>query len=464
MARPRAVPRRSGGLPRLLHIITGLGTGGAERSLANLLAGGLAARFECRVVSLGGAGRFGPEIAALGVPVDALEMRAGLPGPSGALRLRRLVRDFRPDIVQGWMYHGNAAALFARAVAPGRPKMAWSIRQSLYDLAEEKRGTRAVIRFCAWRSGGADAIVYNSRTARRHHEAQGYAAGHAAIVPNGFDTGLWRPDAGRRAALRADLGIGEGDRAVGFAARYHKMKDLPAFLNAMARLMPRDPGLHAVIAGPGTGPENPALSAHYAGLPQSRVHCLGQRDDMSAIFAGLDIFCLSSWNEAFPNVVGEAMATAVPCVVTDVGDAAHVVGDTGRIVPRRDPGALAAALAEMLALSGEDRRALGERARRRIVEKFALARTVERYARLMDGLMDGSGACADQRDSGPAPGTATRRGWCAGWRRGSPIAARIPSASGSTRMPGSRSATGGFRSSTSRPPGTSRCKAATGAT
>nr|MDA3875823.1 glycosyltransferase [Halothiobacillus sp.] len=146
---------------KLLHIITGLSTGGAERALYNVLAGGLAQSGKSVVLSLRDKGAYGQKIRDLGVPVYTLGMQRGVPGPLAVMRLRRLVRSLRPAIVQGWMYHGNLAAWLAQRMAPGRLPLAWNIRHSLYGLSGEKRATRQVIRANRWLSGAPDALLYN---------------------------------------------------------------------------------------------------------------------------------------------------------------------------------------------------------------------------------------------------------------------------------------------------------------
>lgn len=348
---------------RVLHIITGLSTGGAETMLRKVLAAMDRSRFEPCVISLLGGGRIGDEIRALGVPVFELGMRRVLPSPAAAYRLLRVVRQFHPEILQGWMYHGNLAAWLARNTAARDAVLLWNIRQSLYDLAREKLVARAVIRFCAWASASVDCILNNSETARSQHEAIGYCDAVGETIPNGFETEIFRPDPAARATLLTELGASESAVLIGLIARYHPMKDHANFLAAAARLALRYPGAHFVLAGTDVDTRDQTLTKAIAaaGL-EGRVHLLGERADVAALTAGLDI-ASSSWGEAFPNVLGEAMSCGVPCVATGVGDAAAIVGDTGRIVPPRDPEALAAAWADLVELGGNERRRLGERAR-----------------------------------------------------------------------------------------------------
>jgi len=376
-------------MPRLLHIITGLSTGGAERSLYSLLAGGLADHAENHVISLSGNGEFGARIARLGVPVHALGLKGGRNPVAALTELRRLVREVSPEVIQGWMYHGNLAARFARSMAPSKPRLAWNIRQTLYNLSAEKRGTQLVIRAGKWLSKSPDAVLYNSEVARQHHETFGYSSGNGQVIPNGFNTSLWRPDLAMRAQTRTILGLDEDAIVIGFVARFHPMKDLGSLLQAVAPLMVDNPHVHLVIVGRGNEPDNPTLAPFYLGLPSARVHILGQREDIPSLMPSFDIFCLSSNSEAFPNVLGEAMACGVSCVTTDVGDSHLVVGDTGRVVPPSEPEALREGLAAMITLSPGERSALGDLARSRIQQNFSLSATVRRYTSLYDSILKG---------------------------------------------------------------------------
>lgn len=334
-------------------------------------------------------GEFGAKIAALDVPVHTLGMSPGSPSPAALILLRKLVRTIRPDLLQGWMYHGNLAASVARVMAIGKPALVWNIRQSLYDISNEKPGTRVVIRAGKMASRQPDHILYNSHVSRAQHQAFGYHAAHCDVIPNGFDTTILQPDAAARDLMRSALGLVPGDKLVGFIGRYHPMKDIPNFLQAMAGLMAADPHVHCAIIGQDAGPENPDLAPYFKVLPEVRVHVFGRRDDVAQLMPGFDLLCLSSISEAFPNVVGEAMACGVPCVTTDVGDCRHIVGDTGRIVATSDPMALCRALGEMLPLDEGAWLSFGRKARVRIASHFSLAATVDKYTNLYESILKG---------------------------------------------------------------------------
>jgi glycosyltransferase involved in cell wall biosynthesis len=375
-------------LIRVCHIISGLGTGGAETMLYNLAGRMDRTRFEPSVISLIDTGSVGERIERAGVPVRALGMKRGAPSPSGLFHLKKALREWRPDVIQGWMYHGNLAATLGAALAGGTVPLVWGIHHSLYDIARERPLTRTVIRLCARLSGRPAATVYVSRLSAAQHAEFGFRDRCREIIPNGFDGERFRPDSERRAAIRRELGIGGGQVLIGLIARYHPMKDHGNFLRAAARLAGTRPEARFLLAGTGVEARNGELSGMIETLGLAgRVDLLGERGDVADLMAALDILCMSSSHgEAFPMVVGEAMASGLPCAVTDVGDAGWLVGETGRVVPPKNADALAAALAELVGLGSEGRRTLGMAARRRIQDEFSLERNVEAYQALYEQL------------------------------------------------------------------------------
>jgi len=366
--------------PRILHIITGLATGGAERALCNLLYGGLSERFNNYVISLSDEGTVGQDIRSLGVPVSALGIRIGRPSLAGLLKLRRLVREFQPDLLQGWMYHGNLAASIANRFALGRPALVWNIRHSLYDLAHEKPMTRQVIRANRFFSSSPDILLYNSHVSRKQHENFGFASLNGRVISNGIDVKRFCASSEARKHVRSELGIPANALVVGHVARLHPMKDLPMFLEAAADLALRFPVAHFLLSGRNVASGNKMLEQLLPAELRNRFHLLGERGDVPELMCAMDVLASSSsYGEGFPNVLGEAMACGIPCVVTDVGDSALIVGDTGQVVPPRNSAAFAAALTELFNLSQQARIDLGQQARRRVNENFTLASIVKQY-------------------------------------------------------------------------------------
>lgn len=365
---------------RIMHVITGLGTGGAEMMLLKLL-GGTASNYEQMVVSAADEGTIGPRILAVGIPVHSLGLRRQLPNPMRTFALRSLLRSFRPHLIQGWLHHGNLIASLAAAWSPDRAPLFWNIRQSLYDIATEPLLTAAVIRLGARLSRRPAAIIYNSRIGARQHEAFGYCGAQRVVIPNGFDCQIFHPDEEARRQVRAELGLDDSALLVGLVTRYHPMKDHAGFLKAAGLVARRHPEVRFLLVGTGVVREEPGLAQLIAEQQlHDRAFLVGERADIPRLTAALDIACsASAWGEGFPNVVGEAMACGVPCVVTDVGDSAYAVGETGFAVAPHDPQAFAQALSRLIEAGPEYRQRLGEAARRRVEKEFSLPAIVRRY-------------------------------------------------------------------------------------
>ena len=352
---------------KIIHIITGLSIGGAEQALYNLLKGGLAERFDNCVISLRDKGPMGLKISLLGVPVIALNMHAKKLPLAGLVKLIRIIREFSPDLIQGWMYHGNLIGGFSRVVAPGKPALVWNVRHSLSDLSQEKIATRQVIRINRWFSFGADVILYNSHRSREQHEVFGFSKVGAKVIPNGIDTHIFSFSSKDRKHIRSKLGIPENACVVGHMARLHPMKDHAIFIQAAKSLSYRYQNLYFLLSGRDVSFDNIMLSQLLSSQVRHRFYFLGERNDVHKLMSAIDIFCLSSaWGEGFPNVLGEAMATSIPCVATDIGDSALVVNKTGIIVPPCDVNALEEGIESLLTISSEDRISLGRSALERV--------------------------------------------------------------------------------------------------
>jgi glycosyltransferase involved in cell wall biosynthesis len=258
------------------------------------------------------------------------------------------------------------------------------------DPQRTKRSTRWVVRACAALSRRLPTkIVSCSDAGIGVHVDQGYAKERFVSIPNGFDTTALRPDAGYRRAVRAELGLAEDTVLVGQVARFDPQKDHRNFVQAAGLVAGQRLDVHFVLVGKGCERDNIALADWIMATGAcARFHLLGLRWDVRRLLAAFDINVLSSaFGEAFPLVVGEAMACGVPCVATDVGDSARIIGDTGRVVAPRDPVALAGAKLEMLGLSAAERQALGAAARSRILAEFSLPAVAARYAALYDELL-----------------------------------------------------------------------------
>jgi glycosyltransferase involved in cell wall biosynthesis len=370
---------------RVSHVITGLGVGGAEMMLVKLLSGIDPQRFRSHVISLSSDLELAAGIRDLGVPIDVLDVApTAMSVLPAVLRTRRLLREAKPDLVQTWLYHADLVGGMA-AKWLGIP-VVWNVQTSTVDPAGISRRTIRVVKLCAMSSRFLpDTIVSCSRAAVAIHTALGYRD-KFRVIPNGTDVSIFRPDAEARCAVRAELNVEDGVPIIGMAARFHAQKDHPNLLAAAADLVRTHARVRFALCGLGLQPDNQMLMAmvHALGL-QDHVLLMGLRRDVNRVLNAFDIHTLSSaFGEGFPNVLGEAMATGLPCVVTDVGDSAMIVGDTGVAVPPRDPAALANGWRTLLDLAPAELTRLRVRARERVISEFSLAASVGQYETLYE--------------------------------------------------------------------------------
>lgn len=373
---------------KVMYVISDLCIGGAEMTLYKLLAETNRERFQPVVVSLVDRGTLRERIEALGIAVHTTRMEPGSPTPMGLWRLIKLIRTLKPDLILGWMYHSSLAAEVAKICSGLRVPVIWSIHYSLSSLVTEKKLTIAVIRLCGMLSRLPAKVVFVSQDGQTQHERLGYRIENTCVIPNGIDVKEFMPSAAARLSVRAELGIPAEAFLIGLIGRYHPMKDHANFLAAAALLLKTRPESHFLLIGRGIDQSNQQLSELIRQLNLAdRTHLLGERRDTSRLAAALDIFSLSSYGESCPNVIGEAMACGVPCVVTDVGDAVWIVGETGRVVPPRDANALALAWEEMINLGPENRQALGLLARTRVMDHFPIQAVMARYEDLYESVL-----------------------------------------------------------------------------
>ncbi|NJL51557.1 MAG: glycosyltransferase [Hydrococcus sp. SU_1_0] len=375
---------------KILFITTGLNSGGAEVMLLSLLSSINRDRFEPSVISLLDKGIYGEKIEQLDIPVYCVEMLEGKPTINSAWRTTKLIKQVKPDLIQGWMYHANLAAQFFNFfVAPKTPVL-WSIHHSLHAISAEKPLTQGVIRFGSWSSRYVAQVAFVSEKSQAQHQQIGYSKVNSCVIPNGFDTSKFKPSAEIRQKFRQELHIDEHTFLIGSVARYHAMKDHANFLRAAHLLLAEYPETKFVMVGTNVDYENQALTSLIDTLGiGDNVYLLGQRSDIPQITPALDILTSSSaYGEAFPLVIGEAMCSEVPCVVTDIGDSGWIVSDTGKIVPPKNSTALAQAWQEVITMDTSAKADLGRLARNRIIDKFSLISIVNQYEHLYQSMID----------------------------------------------------------------------------
>ena len=365
---------------KIAHIITDLDTGGAEIMLYKLLSSLHDETLNSSVISLMGRGKITDRIEALGVKVETLDLGQGeRPSWQTIKKLRQFMRAFNPDIVQGWMYHGNIAATVAVFLFDPmcrKVKLFWNVRQTLYDVNSEKMQTRWLIVLGRWLSFFPHSIIYNSNLSVEQHCNIGFSVKKTKIIPNGFDLQKFKPDQHHHQQLCEELGVAESVLLVGHISRLHPMKDHPTLLRAIDRVVDSLSSTGSkqevlfLLIGHGVTSE---LSNNLA------IRFLGERSDIPKIMSALDIVVSSSaWGEGFPNVIGEAMASEVPCVVTDVGDSAYIVGKYGRVCSVGDDQCIASSLLQLIE-NKQERKTAGRQARKRIKENYSMDKIKKEY-------------------------------------------------------------------------------------
>ena len=359
---------------KILFVITGLGTGGAEMMLYKLLTRIDRDQFSPTVASMIPGGVFVERIQKLNIKVFDLGMQPGIPNPSAIPKLIRLINQIQPDLIQGWMYHANLLAQIANRFSNRRVPVFWSIHHSVDSLKAEKFALAATIKLTAWVSPWIEKVVFSAAKGRKQHLALGYSGNNAIAISDNFDISKYKPASNPQFDLRQSLNLPEDTLLIGSVARYHPMKDHANLIDAAALLVKDHPEVHFILVGPDIDNQNPALLEQITKLDLAKqIHLLGERQDIPDLMSKLDIFTTSSaYGESFPNVLGEAMSCQIPCVATDIGDSKAIVADTGIVVPPRDPQALAQAWHELIVVGQDKRRELGIKARNQIETNFNL--------------------------------------------------------------------------------------------
>lgn len=374
---------------KITHIINGLSTGGAETMLLKLLSHMNREKYEAEVIALTTIGAVGERIRKLDISVRALEMPRGIPDVRGVMRLSQWLHSHPPDLVQTWMYHADLVGGIVGRVINHIPTV-WNLRGGELDYFSHNKLTLLTIKSCAFLSSRLPKqIISCSTVGKGFHVRLGYDSQKIEIIPNGFDLLKFQPDEVSRVALRQELGVPSNTSLIGLVARFDPLKDHQNFIEAVGILHKSLPDVHFVLCGDGIDSTNEELSRWIAAINATeKIHLMGRREDLPRINAGLDLATLTSFSEGFPNVLGEAMACGIPCVATDVGDASIIIGDTGIIVPPKNPQTLAAGWLEILSMEPEKKAQLGLAARRRIEDNFSLPAIVARYEKLYEKILE----------------------------------------------------------------------------
>lgn len=374
---------------KVTHIIAGLDIGGAEIALKNIVEysekNGF---FQNRVISLTGLGKIGRQLQELGIEVTTLGLHSFLQTPKIIYKITRILKKQNPDIVQTWMYHSDLIGAVAARFA-GIKNILWGIRCT--DVAKEglSRSAYYIMKICSLLSYILPTkIICVAESALKTHQSFGYAKNKMLVIGNGCNSDIYNimPDIGEK--TRKELGIRDDTVVIGSVGRFNEYKDHNNFIKAAEILAAKNNNIMFIMLGRDINKNNNLLMQRINSTGfQERFILLGERSDGNKLLNAMNIFCLHSKSEAFPNVVVEAMCSGLPCVVTDVGDCRLIAGENAVIVPPQNHKLLAEALQKTVDLSEEQRIEIGRKARNHAVENYSLQNTVVKYANLYNKLI-----------------------------------------------------------------------------
>jgi glycosyltransferase involved in cell wall biosynthesis len=355
---------------KILFLSRSLGRGGAERQLVSL-ASALSKRGHfTKIAVFYSGGALESDLRKTGVPVTVMEKHGRWDIVSFLSRIALLLRRERPDVLHSYLTVPNLLSIMFKPLHP-RTRVVLGIRASDMDLNRYDWLARLTYKMECWLSRYADLIICNSHAGMEHASRNGFPAHKMVVIPNGIDTDMFHPDTHARNLIRAEWGIRVGYKLIGLVARLDPMKDHPTFLQAASLLAQKRDDVYFACVGDGPSEYRAWLQemASKSGL-KNRIIWTGSRSDMPSVYNAFDIVTSSSsFGEGFSNAIGETMACGVPCVVTDVGDSAAIVGQCGVVVPRRSPESLVNAWIQFL----EGRLVFTPSAiRERIVREFSL--------------------------------------------------------------------------------------------
>ena len=369
---------------KILHIITSLGSGGAEKVLFNLVTNSDVDKFKHVVISLIGLDFYGDRLRDFGIKVYPLHVSKN--NLFAILKVFGILNQERPAVIQSWLYHADLVSVLARFL--GYQNIIWNIRNNRLVWNKSSKLTILIRKICAWLSFIPVKIICCADAAKHEHVKVGYMNSKFKLINNGYDLSQYVFNNEIRIELRKELNIRCNEVVVGNVGRFDPAKDHLNLLNALGILKNRGKIFKVVLIGKNINSNNNELVGwvnHYQ--LQDVVILLDERRDVPNLYNIMDVFVLSSETEGFPNVVAEAMASELPCVVTDVGDAAKIVGDTGVVVPIKNANALADGIEQLLNLDAATLSEYGLKARQLVENNYSLPIMVKKYEKLYESLL-----------------------------------------------------------------------------
>ena len=365
-------------MKKIVHIISGLKSGGAERSLFNVCNSNISDYFIQSVICLGDKAIYGDKLEELGVEVYYLNFKNNNK-LYAFLNFKNIIKKISPDIVQGWMTHGNFASVLAYFILSGRPSLFWNIRQTVYKLKHEYILTRFLFLINILLSRIPNGIISNANISIKQLIKFGYKNDSFILIPNGFDTNYWKPDHNLRQIERNKLKFNENDFVLGYVGRYHPMKNIKLLLEAFHKLSQQNSKIKLVIVGQNLNNYNIKEKSIIDMIPQNQILIIDNTEDVKKYYNIFDLLILcSAWGEGFPNVLGEAMSSELCCISTPVGDTPDILEDVGYLVPLDDVDFLIEKVKNCMD-NPEELNKLGRKARIKILNQYSMEKTINSY-------------------------------------------------------------------------------------
>ena len=365
--------------PIVVHIISGLGTGGAERSLYNIANSDLSQIYDFIFISLKGGGLYERKIIDLGHDLKILNLNK-LNFFYKLIKLAFQLRKVRPEIIQGWMYHGNLVAAIMKLFTSQNTKLLFNVRHSLSSIKLEKPSTRLVIYLNKYLSRIANKVIFNSNSALAQHTKYGFSKMNSKFIGNGF-VDSYKANQAKRSLIRNNLNFKKNEIVIGHVARLHPMKGHEIFIKSVINLINKNLNIKILMIGKGVNFSNIKFNSLIPHQYKQHFILLGEIENTQDYMEAMDIFCLSSlWGEGFPNVLGEAMLVELPCISTNIGDSAEVIGECGLIVDQPiTEEKITNNLEQLVSLSKAELEQIGKKGRERIISNFTITKTLDQY-------------------------------------------------------------------------------------
>jgi glycosyltransferase involved in cell wall biosynthesis len=368
---------------KIVHIITGLGDGGAEHALFKICKYDILNKHF--VISLKGPGKYFSLLKKEGTIVYCLNLRFF--SILKFIFLIKLLRSLKPSIVQTWLVHADFLGSIAARLA-GIKNIVWNVRYSNIEIGKAKLTTILIIKILSMLSYLIPKFIITvSKKAKKIYEIVGYNKKIFKYIPNGYDLKILKINKLQKVNFKKKIKIKKEIPLIGNVARYDPQKDHLNLLNALSLIRSKKIIFFCVLVGSNIDQNNIELISEIKKLKLSNyVKLLGQKDNISEVMNGLDIHVLSSsYGEGFPNVVAESMACGTPCIVTDVGDSAYIVDKTGWVVPPKNSIKLSKAIEKAVYEKSTikwNKRCI--KARLRVKKNFSIGKMVKLYNKVWD--------------------------------------------------------------------------------